>query len=257
MNLLKTENKFQHEVFGDLTTIKNENNEVFFIGKEVATLLGYVKPTNALAEHVKEKHKIELSTEIGLSLGVELGQRGGVLITEAGLYSLVMRSKLEKAIDFQDWVTIEVLPSIRKTGSYSILNEEQMLKSLFPSSDINLINLTAQSIRESKIKEKLLLEQAPKVDFYDTIIEADGSFDLQEVSALMKLSYGRNTLFKRLREGGVLIKSLPYREFIDAGYFIVNESSFEAKSKVIVSYQTRVTQKGLDWLLKNKVKFGL
>jgi prophage antirepressor-like protein len=117
-NLVKTNNHFSHELFGSLTTITNDAGDVFFVGKEVATILGYTNISDAILKHVREKHRLELNRETLLSFGIDLGQRGGTLISEAGMYSLVMKSKLETAEKFQDWVSEEVLPTIRKTGTY-------------------------------------------------------------------------------------------------------------------------------------------
>lgn len=91
-----------------------KNNEPWFVGKDVAEALGYSQPAKAIREHVKDTHK-------GVS---EMDTPGGrqqlTIIDEAGLYSLVLRSKLPAAEAFQEWVVAEVIPSIRKTGSYSV-----------------------------------------------------------------------------------------------------------------------------------------
>lgn len=102
---------FSNPEFGDIRT-EVINGEVWFVGKDVATALGYQNVSKALADHVDDFDKLNNET---LS---SLGQRGGWLINESGLYSLILSSKLESAKRFKRWVTSEVLPSIRKTGSY-------------------------------------------------------------------------------------------------------------------------------------------
>ncbi|MEG9204588.1 BRO family protein [Lactococcus garvieae] len=92
------------------------NDLPYFIGKEVAELLGYKNTRDALAKHVKEKQK-KLLTSQNTTLE-NLPNRGLVAITEGGLNRLVMHSKLKQAEVFQDWVTDEVLPTIRKHGAY-------------------------------------------------------------------------------------------------------------------------------------------
>lgn len=102
---------FNSEEFGDIRTVTIDK-EPWFVGKDVATALGYANPKNAVPTHVSEEDK--LSTQIEYA-----GQRREVtVINESGLYALIFGSKLESAKRFKHWVTSEVLPTIRKTGSY-------------------------------------------------------------------------------------------------------------------------------------------
>lgn len=104
---------FNSEEFGDIRIVQL-NNETYFVGKDVATALGYANPKNAVPTHVSEEDK--LSTQIEYA-----GQRREVtVINESGLYALIFGSKLESAKRFKHWVTSEVLPAIRKNGNYKI-----------------------------------------------------------------------------------------------------------------------------------------
>ena len=98
--------------FGAVRTLTIEG-EPYFVGKDVATILGYSNSSKAIADHVDEEDKLNNET---LS---SLGQRGGWLINESGLYSLILSSKLPTAKKFKRWVTSEILPAIRKHGSYN------------------------------------------------------------------------------------------------------------------------------------------
>lgn len=102
---------FKNEQFGQIRMIM-QGDEPWFVGKDVAEILGYTNPSKALTDHVDEEDKLNNES---LS---SLGQRGGWLINESGLYSLILSSKLETAKAFKRWVTAEVLPSIRKHGEY-------------------------------------------------------------------------------------------------------------------------------------------
>lgn len=102
---------FKNSQFGSIRTMM-QGNEPWFVGKDVAELLGYANPSKALADHVDDEDKLNNES---LS---SLGQRGGWIINESGLYSLILSSKLPTAKEFKRWVTSEVLPSIRKTGGY-------------------------------------------------------------------------------------------------------------------------------------------
>ena len=129
-----------HPEFGDLRTIEIDG-EPWFVGKDVAVALGYSNPSKALADHVESDDKLNNES---LS---SLGQRGGWLINESGLYSLILSSKLPSAKDFKHWVTSEVLPSIRKNGAY-IRNQENMT----PAEIVAHGLIAAQKIIESKEK---------------------------------------------------------------------------------------------------------
>ena len=105
---------FNHDVFGEIRAMTAENGEVLFVGKDVATALGYSKSRNALAAHVDEEDK---TTALIQGPGSNYKSKA-VLINESGLYSLILSSKLPQAKAFKRWVTAEVLPQIRKTGGY-------------------------------------------------------------------------------------------------------------------------------------------
>lgn len=114
---------FNNPEFGSIRTVEI-NNEPWFVGKDVAVALGYSNPRKALADHVRDNHKLD-----GVTIRDSIGrEQNPIVIDEAGLYSLVMRSKTEKAEAFQEWVTAEVLPAIRKTGSYALPNKADEIR---------------------------------------------------------------------------------------------------------------------------------
>ena len=113
MNALRT---FNHEMFGQVRTMTNERGETFFVGKDVAEALGYKNTRKALLDHVDNEDRVD-----GVTIRDAIGrQQNIVVINESGLYSLVLSSKLEQAKVFKRWVTSEVLPLIRQTGTYSL-----------------------------------------------------------------------------------------------------------------------------------------
>lgn len=105
---------FNSPEFGQVRTIQ-QNGEPWFVGKDVAEILGYTNPSKALVDHVDDEDKLNNDS---LS---SLGQRSGWLINESGLYSLILSSKMPKAKEFKRWVTSEVIPAIRKTGKYEAM----------------------------------------------------------------------------------------------------------------------------------------
>lgn len=108
---------FNSPEFGEIRTIAIDN-EPWFVGKDVAEILAYKNPSEAIQDHVDEDDK--LNSKMLSSFEIDLGQRGGWLINESGLYSLILSSQLPSAKKFKRWITHEVIPSIRKTGSYSV-----------------------------------------------------------------------------------------------------------------------------------------
>lgn len=128
---------FKNQEFGQIRSLMIKG-EPWFVGKDVAEILGYTNASKALADHVDDEDKLN-----NASLS-SLGQRGGWLINESGLYSLVLSSKLPDARKFKRWVTNEVLPAIRKTGSYSV-NQNQKPQSNLEQTLANAL-LAAQHI---------------------------------------------------------------------------------------------------------------
>lgn len=109
---------FQNEKFGNVRVVLiGANQQPYFVGKDVAECLGYSDLTHCITDHVDEEDRVNSKTQGHFN--PEFGQRGTWLINESGLYSLILSSKLPSAKEFKRWVTSEVLPSIRQTGSYS------------------------------------------------------------------------------------------------------------------------------------------
>lgn len=120
MNDLKI---FENKEFGEIRTAI-ENGEPWFVGADVAISLGYINPRKALADHVDDEDKNTVTIRDGIA-----GNPNMVAINESGLYSLILSSKLPNAKKFKKWVTSEVLPSIRKTGSYQKpLTPQEMMR---------------------------------------------------------------------------------------------------------------------------------
>ena len=148
---------FNNDEFGSIRTVTIEN-EPWLVGKDVAEVLGYTNPSKALADHVDTEDKLNNETLLSL------GQRGGWLINESGLYSLIMSSKLPTAKKFKRWVTSEVLPSIRKTGSYSKpMSELEILQ--------HSINQLVEQERKLKALEAQQGEQVKRLDIIDSRLE--------------------------------------------------------------------------------------
>lgn len=148
---------FTHEEFGEIRTFWIDGKP-YFIGKEIATKLGYKDTVNALKDHVKDKHKL------GWQIATSGQRRNMTLISEAGLYTLILKSTLPAAEKFQDWVTEEVLPTLRKTGSYSMPGSE---KERFIFVNLGGNNFMSEDLSNKWLNEKIgenLIKIAKLVD---------------------------------------------------------------------------------------------
>ena len=230
---------FENDAFGRVRTIDREG-DVWFVGKDVAEILGYTNPSKALADHVDEEDKLNNES---LS---SLGQRGGWLINESGLYSLVLSSKLPTAKQFKRWITKEVIPSIRKTGGYFAT----------PKTYVEALRALADAEEE---KERLALENEemkPKADFYDDVTGSSDAIEIGEVAKVLNCGIGRNKLFDFLRKEKVLMKNnIPKQHFVDEGYFRVIETKYtKPNGDVSINLKTVVYQKGVDYIRKLLIK---
>ncbi len=228
--------EFNNEYFGKLTILK-QGSEFFFIGKEVAKMLGYSNPSKALIDHVETEDKLNNKTLLSL------GQRGGWVINESGLYSLILSSKLKKAKEFKRWVTREVLPSIRKNGGY-ILNQENL------SNEELLANAMIVADNVIKEKDKKISELLPKAKYYDERVDKNLLVNLRntakELGVTQKMFINflldRNLLY-RDKKG----RLLPYSH-TNKGYFEIKEWKSDTNNKVL-GIQTLVTPKGRKYLM--------
>lgn len=244
---------FNNEQFGRIRGMMIEG-EAWFVGKDIAGALGYTNASKALIDHVDDEDKLNNET---LS---SLGQRGGWLINESGMYSLIMASKLSTAKQFKRWVTSEVLPSIRKHGGYIYRQEEMDTEEL-----LSRALLVAQSKIEEREKiiqkqQEKIEEYAPKVAFADAVYDADG---LTSIGTLAKtlVQLGKKTgekrLFKELREDGFLMKqdrdcpNIPTQKSINLGLFkivykVVFDNYNKQSRKVAVP---KLAEKGLRYFI--------
>ena len=172
---------FTHEELGSVRTLEVDG-EAWFVGKDVAEILGYTNASKALADHVDSEDKLNNES---LS---SLGQRGGWLINESGLYSLILSSKLPKAKVFKRWVTSEVLPAIRKHGVYAIdemlTNPEAMICALMAYKTEWERRLALAE--ENAVQKQQIAELMPKASYYDVVLNSP---DLVPISVIAK-DYG-------------------------------------------------------------------
>ena len=226
------------------------NDEPYFVGKDVAKILGYKNPQKALRDHVDQEDRTvnEMFTVNGTA---------PILINESGLYSLIISSKLPRAKKFKHWVTSEVLPTIRKHGAYMTPKKiEEVL--LNPDTIIKPAN-EHKSERENRlIAEKKVIEYEPKALFADAVAASEDDIPIGQLAGFLKQNgrdIGRNRLFKWLREHHYLCAkgdrhNLPTQRAMDLDLFKVKErvlNNPDGSTKITIT--TKVTGKGQQYFI--------
>ena len=228
---------FKNEDFGEIRTTEI-NGEPWFVGKDVAARLGYSNTVDAISKHVDiEDRGLAKCDTLG-------GTQEMVIINESGLYSLVLSSKLESAKRFKRWVTSEVIPQIRKTGSYHI-----------PKTYAEALRALADETEKIEALKKQNQLMQPKAEFFDAVTDSKTAIPIGDVAKILDIGIGRNKLFEFLRDKNILTSdNRPYQRYIDAGYFRVIEQKYEVNGEVRINIKTLVFQKGIDWIRKQLVK---
>lgn len=224
---------FKNDAFGEVRTLLIDN-EPYFIGKDVAQVLGYTNPHKALRDHVDAE---DTRTERFVHpLG---GEQETKVINESGLYSLILKSKLPTAKQFKRWVTSEVLPTIRKHGVYAT---EELLDN--PDVLIEALQKLKAEREQRLVVEQRVMELQPKASYYDVILQ---SKSLVSVSQIAK-DYGLSAvkLNKLLNEWDIQYKQggtwLLYQKYAEKGY--TQSQTVEYNGGEGSRLHTKWTQKG-------------
>lgn len=247
MNDLKVFNNLE---FGAIRVFERENTP-WFVGKDVADILGYQNGSRDINRHVDEEDRHKVMFFDGNQ------DKETIIINESGLYSLILSSKMPNAKKFKHWVTSEVLPTIRKHGAY--MTEETIEKAI--TSPDFLIKL-ATNLKEEKEKrlaaERQIEADRPKVTFANAVnVSKDGML----IGMLAKLLHqngvdiGQKRLFQWMRDNGYLMKSgadrnMPTQKARELGLFKVKERAIDnPDGSVRLTRTTLVTGKGQEYFI--------
>jgi anti-repressor protein len=201
--------------FGSIRT-SVVNGVVMFVGKDVATILGYSNPRDAISKHVDTEDKGVAKCD---TLG---GTQELTFINESGLYSLILSSKMPNAKKFKRWVTLEVLPAIRKHGMYAVddvLNNPDMM--IAALTELKAEREKTKSLTQTvAVQSQQISEMKPKASYYDVVLNCK---DLVAISVIAK-DYGwtANRMNQFLHEKGIQFKQggkiwLLYKEYAEMG----------------------------------------
>lgn len=240
---------FNNPDFGEVRTL-TESGAVLFCGSDVAKALGYTNPSKALSDHCKGVTKCYTPTKSGTQ---EMS-----FIPESDLYRLIFSSKLPTAEKFTDWVTSEVLPTIRKTGGY-VNDDDAFIRTYLPNADEAtkaMFQTTLQTVRQLNAR---IEADKPKVLFADAVATAKSSILIGELAKLISqngVSIGQNRLFAWMRDKGYLIRrkgsdyNMPTQRSMEMGLFEIKETSItHADGHTSVSKTSKVTGKGQQYFI--------
>ena len=247
---------FNSEEFGDIRTV-TINNEPWFVGKDVVDILGYQNGSRDINRHVAEEDRQNYQN------GTFESPRGMTVINESGLYALIFGSKLESAKRFKHWVTSEVLPAIRKNGSYQLAPQGEELLALAvieAKKTIDSLKDQCKFLGELDVEnQKLISELQPKANYVDKILQSKSLVTITQIAKDYGLS-GRkmNQILKELKiqykVGGQWVL---YSKHQNNGY--VHSRTIDitrADGRPDVTMQTEWTQKGRLFLYEELKKHG-
>lgn len=235
---------FKNAEFGEVRVVEHEGQPCF-VASDVAKALGYEKPNNAVNEHCKKVNKFSYPNS---------GQLQPYnIIPESDVYRLVMRSNLPKAIEFQDWICEEVIPSLRKTGGYMLTKADDTPESIMARA-VLVAQETIERLKSHTEKlESRVEEMRPKELFADSVSASESSILVGQLAALLKqngVNIGQNRLFERLRNDGFLSKfgerrNCPTQRALDMGLFELKERTVNNPDGTVrITLTTKVTGKG-------------
>lgn len=197
------------------------DGEPWFVGKDVAIVLGYGNTKDALLSHIDEEDRAILQRSENATF--EIPNRGLTIINESGLYSLIVSSKLPTAKEFKRWVTSEVLPTIRKHGAY--MDMDVIEKALTNPDFIIQMATTLKEEKQRRMEaEAKIAADKHKVDFYNAVGSTSATLTIERFAKLVTeklgIQTGRNRMFQWLRKNGFLqANNMPYQRYINNGWF--------------------------------------
>ena len=237
----------------EVRTLKIDD-EPYFVGKDVAKILGYKNTKDALAKHV------DVEDKLGSQIATSGQRREMTVINESGLYSLILSSKMPNARKFKRWVTSEVLPAIREHGAYmtdakafDVVNNKDGLASLLQQA---ADQLRAKDIQIEKMK--------PKALFADSVATSKSTVLIGELAKILRgngVDIGATRLFRWMREHGYLINrkgsdwNMPTQRAMNLGLFKIKETTINhLNGTTSISKTPKVTGKGQQYFINKFLK---
>lgn len=232
------------------------DDEPYFVGKDVASILGYSNTRDALNKHVDSEDK----NTVAIHDGITRGNPNQVIINESGLYSLILSSKMPNAKRFKHWITSEVLPAIRKHGVY--MTDQKAFDVVHNKN--GLAELLRQAADQLKSKDIQIEEMKPKALFADSVATSKSTILIGELAKILRgngIDIGATRLFRWMREHGYLINrkgsdwNMPTQRAMNQGLFKIKETTINhSDGTTSISKTTKVTGKGQQYFVNMFLK---
>lgn len=240
---------FSNDEFGTIRALRDENGEPWFVASDIAKALGYGDATHMTRRLDDDEKGLRLVETPG-------GQQQMTVITEAGMYSAILGSKVDGAKRFKRWVTHEVLPAIRRDGGYMVARQDET-----PEETMARAVLLAQKTIDRQKTQ--IDEMRPKALFADAVSASDGTCLVGELAKMMTqagFTVGQNRLFAILRNDGYLGKSgsnrnVPLQRYVEQGLFKIKETAVShADGHVTINRTPKCTGKGQRYFIDRYCK---
>lgn len=230
---------FNNEEFGSVRTTMI-NGEPWFVAVDVCKALEIKNSRDAMTRLDDDEKDVALTDTLG-------GAQTSTVVNESGLYALVLGSRKPEAKAFKRWITHDVIPSIRKHGAY--ITPQKLYECLQdPRAMANILTALADEQDKNRKLTAIIEDQKPKVEFADYIAASENAIEMGDFSKLAQkngITLGRNNLFKKLRELGILMgDNVPYQQYMNTGWFEVVEQPYQRNGTVYIGTKTLVTGKG-------------
>lgn len=258
---------FNNEEFGSVRTVRLEDGP-WFVGKDVAEILGYRNTNKAILDHVDEEDKFlrgSRGNEMGKlfsslkEMQETFGRQDNWFINESGVYALVFGSKLPAAKKFKHWVTHDVLPTLRKTGSYVMSDVQQRIQSdpMFAAEYFAKHFLEVAKDRDKLAKQ--IEDEKPMTELGKAITSAEENISIGDMAKILRQNgahVGRTRLFEKLRDDNLLQKSknewnIPTQKAMESGLFHIKETTWTnpATGFRSITKTTEITPKGQSYFI--------
>ena len=240
---------FRHERFGEIRICGADTENPLFCAMDLCRALGYTNGRDAVAKHVDKDDVAKRDTIDSMGRNQLL-----TYVNESGMYSLILGSKLPQAKQFKHWVTSEVLPSIRKKGSYSV---EQLSRKQLALMVVQAEEEKERLALENKEQAKVIEEQKPKVVFAESITGCSTNILIRDLAKLIQQNgydIGEKRLYQWLRDNGYLCTSgqnynKPMQRYVEQGLFFLKEGSHSENGVMKANFTTLVTGKGQQYFI--------
>ncbi|PED06958.1 BRO family protein [Bacillus pseudomycoides] len=228
---------FNHEELGQVRTIE-QNKAVWFVAKDVCEVLELSNPTMAM-QGLDEDEKAKFN----------LGLQGGAtnVINESGLYSLIMSSRKPQAKAFKKWVTGEVLPSIRKDGGYLVTTEEDDEQTIMAKALLLAQRTLDRKTQQLKQAEEIIKVQAPKVEYTDKVLSAEGFYTATETAKTLSMRSSQE-LYNKLVDKKIIYKSRKKNYLHKAEYSFLRDENYIRYQTTAFGLQMLFSEKGRYWI---------